>query len=66
MTASNVLDWVVALLVCWASLTAIVQPPRESTRCDAPYATGRALPIPLSPPMQAEVGEMIRDMMLHD
>ncbi|WGR95308.1 hypothetical protein MTX26_05345 [Bradyrhizobium sp. ISRA443] len=66
MTASNVLDWVVALLVCWASLTAVVQPPRETTRCDAPYATSSALLIPLSPPTQAEVDEMIRDMMLHD
>ncbi|WP_407150362.1 hypothetical protein [Bradyrhizobium sp. ORS 86] len=66
MTASNVLDWVVALLVCWASLTAIVQPPRETTQCDAPYATGSALPIPLSPPAQAEVNATIQDMMLHD
>jgi hypothetical protein len=66
MTVSNMLDWIVALLVCWASLTAIVQPPREVAWCDTPYTTGRALRIPPASPTKAEIEEMIRDMKLHD
>jgi len=66
MTASNVLDWTVALLVCWASLTAIVQSPRDTARCDAPYAANSAPPTPLSAPTRAEVDATIQDMMLHD
>jgi hypothetical protein len=64
MTVSNMLDLIVALLVCWASLTAIVQSPREVARCDAPYATNSAPPI--QPPTQAEIDAMIGDMKLHD
>ncbi|KJC33708.1 hypothetical protein UP09_35255 [Bradyrhizobium sp. LTSP885] len=64
MTSFHPLDWIVALLVCWASLTAIVRPPNEPARCDAPYATGTVPQIPI--PRQAEIEEMIRDMKLHD
>ncbi|GKQ51792.1 hypothetical protein [Bradyrhizobium sp. Ce-3] len=66
MTASNVLDWIVALLVCWASLTAIFEPSRGASQCDAPYATSSASRPPLTAPTQAEFEEMIRDMKLHD
>ncbi|QPF87963.1 hypothetical protein IC762_04260 [Bradyrhizobium genosp. L] len=65
MTAPNLLDWTVALLVCWASLTAIVQSPHASTQCDAPYSASSASQ-PSPAPTQAEVDEMIRDMKLHD
>ncbi len=65
MTASHILDWIVALLVCWASLTAIFEPPRGAAQCDAPNVTSRAPQIP--PVMaQAEIDAMIRDMRLHD
>jgi hypothetical protein len=66
MTASNVLDWIVALLVCWASLTAIFEPSRGASQCDVPYATGNAPQAALTVPAQAEFEEMIRDMRLHD
>ncbi|WP_229174990.1 hypothetical protein, partial [Bradyrhizobium ivorense] len=66
MTATNVLDWVVALFVCWASLTAIVQSPHETAQCDAPYTTGSAVRIPPPTPAKAEIEAMIRDMKLHD
>ncbi|MGY3442479.1 MULTISPECIES: hypothetical protein [unclassified Bradyrhizobium] len=66
MTASNVLDCIVALLVCWASLTAIFEPRRDAMRCDVPAATGSAPQASLAPPSQAEFEEMIRDMKLHD
>lgn len=66
MTVSNVLDWIVALFVCWASLTAIAQSPHEATRCDAPYAASNAARIPPAAPTNAEIEEMIRDMKLHD
>ncbi|MBR0870156.1 hypothetical protein JQ633_07300 [Bradyrhizobium tropiciagri] len=66
MMASNLLDWIVAIFVCWASLTAIVQSPRETTRCDAPYTTGSAVRIAPATPTKAEIEEMIRDMKLHD
>ncbi|KJC58028.1 hypothetical protein UP10_23790 [Bradyrhizobium sp. LTSPM299] len=64
MAVPNMLDWIVALLVCWASLTAIVQTPHEAAQCDVPYVTNSAPPIPT--PTQAEIEEMIRDMKLHD
>lgn len=66
MTASNVLDWTVALLVCWASLTAILEPRRAASQCDVPTATSSAPQVPLAAPTQAEFEEMIRDMRLHD
>ncbi|MCC8984347.1 hypothetical protein [Bradyrhizobium acaciae] len=66
MTASNVLDWIVALLVCWASLTAIFEPSRGASRCEAPIATSGALQSPPAVPTRAEFEEMIRDMKLHD
>ncbi|MGF6308499.1 hypothetical protein ABIB82_003396 [Bradyrhizobium sp. i1.8.4] len=66
MTASNVLDWIVALLVCWASLTAIFEPSRRASQCDAPIATSSAPQVPLAAPTQEEFEEMIRDMKLHD
>ncbi|MFQ3451894.1 hypothetical protein PMN64_01000 [Bradyrhizobium sp. UFLA01-814] len=66
MTASNVLDWIVALLVCWASLTAIFEPRRGAWQCDVPTATSSAPQVPLATPTQAEFEEMIRDMKLHD
>ena len=68
MTASNILDWSVALLVGWASLTAIFEAPRgaTATQCDGPYVTGSAPQVPLAPPTQAEFEQMIRDMKLHD
>lgn len=65
MTASNVLDWIVALLVCWASLTAIFEPSRGASHCDVPIARGVPQPAPAIP-TQAEVEEMIRHMKLHD
>lgn len=65
MTATNVLDWIVALFVCWASLTAILEPRRDASQCDGPTATGSA-PQALAAPTQAEFEEMIRDMRLHD
>ncbi|MCA6125790.1 hypothetical protein J6500_28420 [Bradyrhizobium sp. WSM 1704] len=66
MTASNVLDWIVALFVCWASLTAIVESPRDATRCDAAYMAGSAARAMPASPTRAEVEAMIRDMKLHD
>ncbi|WP_426439881.1 hypothetical protein [Bradyrhizobium genosp. P] len=66
MTASHMLDWTVALLVCWASLTAIVQSRHEASRCDIPYATGYASQDPPAIPTPAEIEETIRDMKLHD
>ncbi|MBR0933237.1 hypothetical protein [Bradyrhizobium jicamae] len=65
MTSSNALDWIVGLLVCWASLTAIVQPSNQPGLCYTPAATSHALPMPLIPtPADAEA--VIRDMKLHD
>ncbi|MCC8967443.1 hypothetical protein H8A95_35270 [Bradyrhizobium sp. Pear76] len=66
MTASNVLDWIVALLVCWASLTAIFEPSRGASQCEVPIATSGALQSLPAIPTQAEFEEMIRDMKLHD
>ncbi|MGF6429812.1 MULTISPECIES: hypothetical protein [Bradyrhizobium] len=66
MTASNVLDWIVALLVCWASLTAIFEPRRGVWQCDVSTATSSAPQASLATPTQAEFEEMIRDMKLHD
>ena len=66
MTASNVLDWIVALLVCWASLTAILEPSRGAPQCDAPIVMSSAAQSPPAIPTQAEFEEMIRDMKLHD
>ncbi|MEN3349099.1 MAG: hypothetical protein V7632_2734 [Bradyrhizobium sp.] len=66
MTATNFLDWVVALFVCWASLTAIVQSPREPAQCAAPYTTGSAVRTAPAMPAKAEIEAMIRDMKLHD
>ncbi len=66
MTATNVLDWIVALFVCWASLTAILEPRRDASQCDVPYATNSAPQVALTAPTQAEFDEMIRDMKLHD
>jgi hypothetical protein len=65
MTATNLLDWTVALFVCWASLTAIVEPRRDASQCDVPYANS-APQVALTAPTQAEFDEMIRDMKLHD
>jgi hypothetical protein len=66
MTASKMLDWIVALLVCWASLTAIFEPRRGAAMCDAPYPTSSAMQAAPAIPTQAEVADMIRDMKLHD
>ena len=66
MTATNVLDWIVALLICWASLTAIFEPSRGASQCDVPAVTSSAPQAPLVAPTQAELEEMIRDMKLHD
>jgi hypothetical protein len=66
MTASNLLDWIVALLVCWASLTAIFEPRRAASQCDVPAATSSAPQVPLAVLTPAELAEMIRDMRLHD
>jgi len=68
MTAPNMLDWIVALLVGWASLTAIFEAPRgaTATQCDVPYATDRAPQVRLAAPTQVEIEGMIRDMQLHD
>ncbi|QIG95331.1 MULTISPECIES: hypothetical protein [unclassified Bradyrhizobium] len=66
MIASNVLDWIVALLVCWASLTAIFEPSRGASQCDVPYATSSGPQVPLAAPTQAEIAAMLRDMKLHD
>ncbi|MHC2331560.1 hypothetical protein [Bradyrhizobium sp. USDA 4454] len=66
MTAPNVLDWIVALLVCWASLTAIFEPSRGASQCDAPIATSSAPQSPPVIPTRAEFEAMIRDMRLHD
>ncbi|MBR0894002.1 hypothetical protein JQ616_03505 [Bradyrhizobium tropiciagri] len=66
MTASNALDWIVALLVCWASLTAIFEPSRGASQCDVPAVTSSAPQVPLAAPTQAELDTMIRDMKLHD
>lgn len=66
MTASNVLDLIVASLVCWASLTAIFEPSRGASQCDASYATSSAPQVTVPAPTQAEIAEMIRDMKLHD
>ncbi|MGY4573985.1 hypothetical protein GPL21_21445 [Bradyrhizobium pachyrhizi] len=66
MTASNVLDWIVALLVCWASLTAIFEPSRGASQCDMSTATSSAPQLSPAAPTQAELEEIIRDMKLHD
>ena len=66
MTATNVLDWTVALLVCWASLTAIIEPRRDVSQCDGPIAASSAPQAALATPTRAEFEEMIRDMKLHD
>jgi hypothetical protein len=66
MTSSRLLDWIVALMVCWASLTAILQPPNDSARCDAPHTTGRASGVLHAPPTPAQIDAAIRDMKLHD
>ncbi|MES5483793.1 hypothetical protein QMZ05_13645 [Bradyrhizobium sp. INPA03-11B] len=66
MTATNVLDWIVALFVCWASLTAIIEPRRDVSQCDGPIVASSAQQAPLAAPTQAEFEEMIRDMKLHD
>lgn len=66
MTASNVLDWIVALLVCWASLTAIFEPRRGASQCDVPTASSSMSQPAPAIPVQAEFEEMIRDMKLHD
>ncbi|BBC03425.1 hypothetical protein ABIF38_000804 [Bradyrhizobium japonicum] len=66
MTAANVLDWIVALLVCWASLTAIFEPRRGASQCDVSTATSSAPQVSLATLTQAEIEEMIRDMKLHD
>lgn len=65
MTAPNILDCTVALLVGWASLTAIFEPSRgaTATQCDAPYVSSSAPP---AAPTPAEIDAMIRDMKLHD
>nr|WP_311538737.1 hypothetical protein [uncultured Bradyrhizobium sp.] len=55
-----------ALFVCWASLTAILEPRRDASQCDVPYATNSAPQMALTAPTQAEFDEMIRDMKLHD
>ncbi|TWB94819.1 hypothetical protein FBZ93_109259 [Bradyrhizobium macuxiense] len=66
MTATNVLDWIVALFVCWASLTAIIEPRRDASQCDGPTVASSAQQAPLAAPTPAEFEEMIRDMKLHD
>ncbi|MGY4476097.1 hypothetical protein [Bradyrhizobium sp. USDA 3364] len=66
MTATNLLDWIVALFVCWASLTAILEPRHDASQCDGPTVTGSAPQTSLATPSQAEFDEMIRDMKLHD
>jgi len=66
MTSFHPVDWIVALLVCWASLTAIVQSPHETMQCDISSATSSAPQIPLATPIQAETDATIRDMKLHD
>ncbi len=58
MTASKMLDWIVALLVCWASLTAIFEPRREAAQCDSSYASRVTQATPAIP-TQAEFDEMI-------
>ncbi|MHC2254182.1 hypothetical protein ACVILK_003874 [Bradyrhizobium embrapense] len=66
MKAANVLDWIVALLVCWASLTAIFEPSRGAAQCDAPIAASSEPQSRPAIPTQAEFEEMIRNMKLHD
>ena len=68
MTTTGFLDWTVALMVCWASLTAILEAPRgaSATQCDGPSVTGSVPQASLAAPTQAEIEEMIRDMKLHD
>ena len=65
MTSTHALDWIVALLVCWASLTAILQSPEHPARCDGPYVTNSTPQAPALP-TPAEADAMIRDMKLHD
>jgi hypothetical protein len=66
MTSSRLLDWIVALMVCWASLTAILPPSNDPARCDAPYTTGSASRVLPAPPAAAQIDAAIRDMKLHD
>jgi hypothetical protein len=63
---SRTLEWIVALLVCWASLTAIYQSSASTPGCDVRYSASTAPQRPLPRPTQAEIEDMIRDMKLHD
>jgi len=66
MNGSNFLDWMVALVICWAGLTAVYQPSGGSAGCDVQSSTSIQPPSLSTHRPDLQSTEIIRDMMLHD